>query len=85
MESVKKARAAIHYSLGEPTFIEFTIRQAINNKQQVKDPLLKLLIKIEETVQQISELSDREDALNQASNLIKIASEVVKAFVGEEE
>lgn len=85
LESMRKAQAAIYYSLGEPASLEAIVRQTILKKQVVKDPILRCLVEIERTVQEVSQRpdSDKERAFKQADGLIHIASDIVKIFTGE--
>jgi hypothetical protein len=84
LEAVRKARNAVYYSLGEPAFIEIVVRETAEKTQlqTIEDPILKCLIEIEGTVQQLSQLEevDGERALKQADNLIQLASEIVETL-----
>ena len=85
LEAVKKAQAAVYYSLGDPASAEAIVYLTMLKKQSQEEPVLRCLVEIERMVQQIAmapEL-DREKALEQAGELIQIASEIVKLFVGE--
>jgi hypothetical protein len=85
LEAMKKAQAAVYYSLGDPASVEAIIYQTMLKKQSPEEPVLRCLVEIERMVQQIAmapEL-DREKALEQADELIHIASDIVKLFVGE--
>jgi hypothetical protein len=84
LEAVRKARNAIYYSLGEPAFIEIVVRETAEKTQlqTIEDPILKCLIEIEGTVQQLSQLEeiDGERAMKQADSLIQLASEIVETL-----
>jgi len=84
LEAMKKAQAAIYYSLGDPASVQAIVRQTILTKQTVEDPILRCLVEIERTVQQVAQVpeSDREKALKQADDLVQIASDIVKLFTG---
>jgi hypothetical protein len=85
LEAVRKARNAVYYSLGEPAFVEIVIRQTADNPQAISDPVLKCLVEIEGTVQQMTQLEDvdGETAIKQAHDLIQLASEIVEVVTGE--
>ena len=85
LEAIRKARNAIYYSLGEPTFIEIVIREAAEKTQTISDPVLKFLVEIEEGVQQLAQLEeiDGEKAMKQADDLIQLASDIVETLTGE--
>jgi hypothetical protein len=86
IEAARKAQAAIYYSLGDPVSIEAIVRQTILQRQHVKDPVLKCLVEIEQTVQQIAQMpdSDRETTMKQTGDIIQIASEIVRLLTGEQ-
>jgi hypothetical protein len=85
LEAIRKARNAVYYSLGEPAFIEIVVREAVENMQIRNDPILKCLVEMEGTLQQLTQLEevDEEKAMKQADNLIQIASEIVGTLIGE--
>jgi len=84
-EALRKAQAAIYYSLGEPTFIATIVHETLYTKQFVEDPILKFLVEIERTVQQIAQKprSDSETVMDQVNGLVQLASEIVELFTGE--
>lgn len=85
LEALRKTKNAIYYSLGEPAFIEMAVREALENTQGGSDPVLKCLVEIEGTLQQLAlqENVDGEKAIKQADNLIQLASEIVETVIGE--
>jgi hypothetical protein len=85
LEAMRKAQAAIYYSLGDPPSIEAIVRQTVFNKQLVKDPVLRCLVEIERTVQEVAQVpdSDLERAMKQADDIVKIAMDIVELFTGE--
>ncbi|MEM2117490.1 MAG: hypothetical protein QW386_00535 [Candidatus Bathyarchaeia archaeon] len=84
-EAIRKARNAIYYSLGEPAFIENVIRDAAEKTQATEDPLLRFLIEIEGTVQQLAQFgeADGERVMKKADTLIQLASDIVETLTGE--
>ena len=85
LEAIRKARNAIYYSLGEPAFIENLVREEIGKPEPEKDFILRLLVEIEETVQQLSQIEEvNSDALmRQADSLVQMASEFVETLTEE--
>jgi len=85
LEALRKAQAAIYYSLGDPPSIEAIVRQMVLKRQVVKDPALRCLVEIERTVQEVAQVpeSDLEKAMKQADEIIQIAGDIVKLFTGE--
>ena len=81
---MKKAQAAIYYSMGDPTYINPIVKQTLRTEQMVKDPVLKCLVGIELMVQQTAYgLQDYQQAIEKAAYLIKTASEIVELFTNE--
>lgn len=85
LEAVRKAQAAIYYSLGDPAYIEVIVHQTLQRKQFIKDPILRFLVEIERTVQQIAQTPrlESEKVIEQADDLIQLTSEIVELFTGE--
>jgi hypothetical protein len=87
LESIRKARNAIYYSLGEPAFIEILIRETAERTQTqpITDPVLKCLVEIEEIIQQLAQLEqvDGEKAMKQADNLLQLATDIVETLTEE--
>jgi hypothetical protein len=85
LEAIRKARNAIYYSLGEPAFIEIVIREAAEKTRTIDDPVLKALVEMEETVQQLLQVEevDGEKAMKQADSLVQLASDIVETLTGE--
>jgi len=84
LDAMKKAQAAIYYSLGEPVFIEAIVRQHIGENKHVADPVLRFLVETERAIQQAAQTTDkdREGAVQLAGNLIQMASDVVVLITG---
>ncbi len=84
-EALRKAQAAIYYSLGEPTFIATIVHETLYTKQVVEDPILKFLVEIEKMVQQIAQnpKSDNGTVMEQVDDLVQLAIEIVELFTGE--
>jgi len=85
LEAVRKAQAAVYYSLGDPASVEVIVHQTIYKKQFVEDPVLRCLVEMERTVERVAMTpeADRDKALKQADEFIQIASDIVKLFTGE--
>lgn len=85
LESIRKARNAIYYSLGEPAFIEIIIREAAEKTQAIEDPVLKCLVEIEWTVQRLAQMQevDGEKVMKQADSLVQLAVDIVETLTEE--
>jgi hypothetical protein len=85
LESIRKARNAIYYSLGEPAYVEIAVREATEKPETIEDPVLRVLVDIEGTVQQLLQVEevDGEKVIKQADNLLQLASDIVETLIGE--
>jgi hypothetical protein len=85
LEALRKAQAAIYYSMGDPPSIEAIVRQTAYKKELAKDPTLRCLVEIEKTVQEIAAAPDLdvENNIKQADEIIQTANDIVKLFTGE--
>jgi hypothetical protein len=85
IEAIRKARNAIYYSLGEPAFIEILIRDEVGKTKPTDDSILRFLVEIEETVQQLSQLEEvnGETMMKQADTLVQIAADIVETLTDE--
>ena len=85
LESIRKARNAIYYSLGEPAFIEVLIRDESGKNQPINDSILRFLVEIEGAVQQLAQLEEvnGDFVLQQADTLVQIASDIVETLTEE--
>jgi len=84
LEAIRKAQAAVYYSLGDPPSIEAIVREVIFKKQLVRDPVLNTLVEIERTVQHIAQIPESEvdKAMKQADDIVRTASDIVKLLTG---
>jgi len=85
LEALRKAQAAIYYSMGDPPSIEAIVRQTAFKRELIKDPILRCLVEIEKTVQEIAATtdSDVENSLKQANEIVQTANDIVRLFTGE--
>ena len=84
-EALRKAQAAIYYSLGEPTFIAAIVHETMYAKQFVDEPILRFLVEIERSIQQMSQKprSDSDIVMKQVNDMVQLASEIVELFTDE--
>jgi hypothetical protein len=85
VESIRKARNAIYYSLGEPAFIEVLVREEARKAKPTNDSVLRFLMEIEEMVQQLAQLEEvnGETMMQQADTLVQIATDIVETLTEE--
>ncbi len=82
LEAIRKARSAIYYSLGEPAFIEGLVRDELAKPKPADDIILRFLIQMETTVQQLSQLEEINDdaMMKQADTIVQVAAEFVETL-----
>jgi hypothetical protein len=85
LEAIRKARNAIYYSLGEPAFIEILVREELVKQKPADDIILRFLIEIEQTVQELGQLEEvnGELMMKQADTLVAVASEFVETLTAD--
>jgi len=85
VESIRKARNAIYYSLGEPAFIEVLLREEARKVKPANDSVLRFLMEIEGMVQQLAQLEEvnGEAMMRQAETLVQIATDIVQMLTEE--
>ena len=85
VESIRKARNAIYYSIGEPAFIEVLIREETRKANRTNDSVLRFLMEIEGMVQQLTQLEEvnGEAMMQQADTLVQIATDIVETLTEE--
>ena len=85
LEAMRKAQAALYYSLGDPSFIEgIVIKEVFEKRQASEDPVLNFLVEIEKAIQRFSQSVDfRPEAIEEVNDLVQFASDVVELFTGE--
>ena len=83
LEAIRKARNAIYYSLGEPAYIELLVRDEIGKPKPKDDKILRFLIEVEETLQQLGQVEEinGEAMLKQADTLVQVASDFVETLI----
>lgn len=83
--AMKKAQAAVYYSLGDPVYLEPMIYQIAERKIRISDPLLSCLVKIEQKIRALSEMTESiiKVALREAHFIIEITTDIVEAVTGE--
>jgi len=86
LEALRKAQAAIYYSLGDPSSVEAIVKQTIIKNELVKDPALRCLVEIEKTVEELAQVPESEidKAMERAADIVQIAVDIVKLFTGEQ-
>lgn len=83
--AMRKAQAAIYHSLGDPVLIEEIIQGNLSQESSVEEPLLRCLVEIERSIQEVANLSNagKEKSSRVAEDVLQIASDIVNLFLSE--
>jgi hypothetical protein len=86
LDAARKAQAAVYYSLGDPFYIESLVHEVFNDGKNVKNPVLRCLIDIENMLQRMESLpeSSGEEAFKDADEIVKIAAGIVSLMASED-
>ena len=83
--SMKKAQTAIYYSLGDPEYLAFAVKEALQEKGRNKDLLMVLLTQIERfinnTSSEIVDILRKDIVIIEAKKLLEIASDIIALMV----
>jgi hypothetical protein len=86
IEAMRKAQAAVYYSLGDPSSMERIVYESLNEKRTIKNPILRCLVEMEKSIELISSMpvSSTDEALKDAAEVVKVASEIVALLIRED-
>jgi len=85
IEAMRKAQAAVYYSLGDPPSVERIVQENLHEEKKIKHPVLRRLVDLEKSIELVSNMpvSSADDALKDAAEIVKVASEMVALLTGE--
>ncbi|MBS7634304.1 hypothetical protein KEJ34_02235 [Candidatus Bathyarchaeota archaeon] len=90
-DAVRKAQAAIYYSLGEPAFIDSIVQEALEKSLPAENPVLRCLIEIEKTIKRLEQIEDEPQdshmsdlAIKESDRVVSIASKIVGLLISED-
>jgi hypothetical protein len=86
LDAARKAQAAVYYSLGDPFYIESLVHEAFSDNKNVKSPVLRCLVDIEQILQKMESIpeSSGEEVFKDADEIVKIAAEIVNLMASED-
>ena len=86
LDAARKAQVAMYFSLGDATFIEDLVNQAFNNAEDMESPVLRCLVEIERTLQQLEKMpeSASDDAFREADEIVRLAAGIVNMLTSED-
>ncbi len=80
LDAARKAQAAVYYSLGDPFYIEGLVQEAFIKGKNIRNPILRCLVNMEQILQKMESLSEssNKEAYDSANEVIEIATRIVK-------
>jgi len=86
-DAIRKAQAAVYYSLGEPTFIDYIVNEMLEGKLLIGNPILRFLVEIEKSINRLENMEQTfEDELimRESDRIVSIASKIVNLLTSED-
>ncbi|MBS7624489.1 hypothetical protein KEJ29_02785 [Candidatus Bathyarchaeota archaeon] len=80
VDALRKAQAAVYYSLGEPSLIERIVEETTEGGLPPKNPILRFLVYMEETIKRLEHMREvYGDAavIDETDRIISMASKIV--------
>ncbi|MEM2341587.1 MAG: hypothetical protein QXX94_02640 [Candidatus Bathyarchaeia archaeon] len=86
-DALRKAQAAIYYSLGEPSFIERIVEEALEETFPIENPVLRFLVEIERAIKQLENMAEEKGKspviMEETDKIISVASKIVNLLTPE--
>jgi len=83
IEAARKAQASIYHCLGDAKALESLVFDIIAEEKTPSDKIMELLIRVEKTIQAISNAEDPREAYELASGVVELASRILSKVLGE--
>jgi len=88
LDALRKAQRAVYYSLGEPSFIERIVEEALEEALPSESPILKCLVEIERTIKMLESMPDNQKngaiIVKESDKIISVASKIVDLLISED-
>jgi hypothetical protein len=88
LTSMKKAQTAIYYSLGDPEYLTWVVKEALYDNDLNQDLVMRLLTRIERFIhfnhKNRKMIKSHTLLIREAEELVNLASKIVELMVGEE-
>jgi hypothetical protein len=88
LDALRKAQMAVYYSLGEPSFIERIVEEALEGMLPLENPILKCLVEIERTIKILEDMPNNQKSnaiiVKESDRIISVASKIVDLLISED-
>ncbi|MEM1998139.1 MAG: hypothetical protein QW702_01210 [Candidatus Bathyarchaeia archaeon] len=88
IDALRKAQAAIYYSLGEPFLIGSIVEEAVESETQPDDPVLRCLVSVEKSIkrlEQMREIYGDAAVVEETDKIVSLASRIVSLLTSLED
>lgn len=86
LTAMRKAQTAVYYSIGDPSYLAQMVNEAIETKEAVKVPTLKLLCDVELFIRYCADrkVPHKAKMIRRAEVLLSVASKLVSMMLSED-
>lgn len=88
IDALRKAQAAIYYSLGEPFLIGGIVEEAVESETQPENPVLRCLVSVEKSIkrlEQMREVYGDAAVVEETDKIVSLASRIVSLLTSLED
>lgn len=88
IDALRKAQAAVYYSLGEPFLIESIVNEAVESESQPENPILRCLVSLEKSIkrlEQMREVYGDAAVVDKTDKIVSLASKIVNLLTSLED
>lgn len=88
IDALRKAQAAVYYSLGEPSLIERIVEEAVESETQPENPVLRCLVGLEKSIKRLERMREvYGDAavMDETDKIVSLASRIVNLLTSLED
>lgn len=88
IDALRKAQAAIYYSLGEPFLIGSIVEEAVESETQPDNPILRCLVSVEKSIkrlEQMREVYGDTAVVEETDKIVSLASRIVNLLTSLED
>jgi len=88
IDALRKAQAAVYYSLGEPSLIERIVEEAVESETQPENPVLRCLVGLERSIKRLERMREvYGDAavMDETDKIVSLASRIVNLLTSLED
>ncbi|MCX8170521.1 MAG: hypothetical protein N3E47_00920 [Candidatus Bathyarchaeota archaeon] len=88
VDALRKAQAAVYYSLGEPFFIEKIVEETVESETQPENPIIRCLVSLEKSIKRLEHILETYGdtaILEETDRIVSLASKIVNLLTSLED